>query len=397
MPAKIVYPQVKDLLDAGCDKDMPQAARERLALLVTGIIAAKSAAPAQVAQALHQFALAPANIDSIERRIRRIQNDERLCQSLCVHPLVKRHLHKIKARELLLVIDPSSQKDRWVLASASLWYRGRALPLAWALWPANTRLEGDGFWRRIDALLQTVEALLPQEAQVTVLADRAFGTPAFTDLVAKRGWHYVVRVQDQTRLRDRQGRQRCVRSLVRRPGDRAKCRAQVFKKCGWREASVLAFWGRNQQSPLCLVSDRAPGWDLIALYRRRYATETLFRDYKSSGWQWEKGQVREPSHVERLLVGMALASWVALFAGTQVARELLCCAARGRRHTLPWEGRRSLFCLGLQRLHDLLGGGCAIPLCFDLECFSAPNWSQQIHAHHARAFIFGPACRRGRK
>ncbi|HZO90344.1 MAG TPA: hypothetical protein VFB38_18610 [Chthonomonadaceae bacterium] len=44
-------------------------------------------------------------------------------------------------------------------------------------------------------MLATAASLLPCGVSVTVLAARAFGTPAFTDLVAGYGWYFLVRVR----------------------------------------------------------------------------------------------------------------------------------------------------------------------------------------------------------
>ena len=71
---------------------------------------------------------------------------------------------------------------------------------------ANTPLTGKRFWERIEELLTLVSELLPKDLPVICMADRAFGTPAFTDLLVKRGWHYVVRVQGQTLCQDRTGK-----------------------------------------------------------------------------------------------------------------------------------------------------------------------------------------------
>ena len=233
-------------------------------------------------------------------------------------------------------------------------------------------------------------SLLPAGVPVTWLADRAFGTPCFTDLVTERGWHYVVRVQSQTRCQDRQGSCLPIGHLVSQRGARAKLLGRVFKKRGWRDASVVAYWGRRYESPLCLVSDLPPCWRLIDRYRRRYPIEASFRDYKSLGWRWEQGQVTDLEHLQRLLVGMALATWFALCAGTQVAQEQLSKPPTGRRRTLPWIGKRSLFYLGLQRLGQLLYGSESRPLAAQLTQWDAPNSQKQIFSHHAKAWIFAP-------
>ena len=389
MPTLSLYDQVYELLDAHIDDQVDETTRQRIALLVVGIIKAQNASPARVAEALETLGLSHAKAESIERRIRRIENDPELTATLCLHPFARQRLLLGRPQELLLILDPTTQEDRVVMVSVAVWYRGRALPLAWALWPANTPLEGERFWARIETLLDVVVPLLPKGVSVTCLADRAFGTPLFTDLLTARGWHYIVRVQGQTRCQDRKGLERPVQQLIRLRGQRAKLHGRVFKKYRWREASILVYWGRRHKDPLCLVSDWPPLWYLIQVYRRRYPIEATFRDYKSFGWHWEQGQVTDLEHVERLLVGMALATWIALYAGTQVAEELLCRPPTGRRRTVPWEGKRSLFTLGLQRLHNILAGVCRTLLLWELKDWSGPNWQSQIYFHHARAFVLG--------
>jgi hypothetical protein len=341
-----------------------------------------------VALASYELQLNAATAESSERRLRRLENDRHITAPLCLQPLARQHLLAAPVSELILILDPTFQEDRVVMLSAAVWYRGRALPLAWTLWPANTPLAGPSFWLRVAELLAVVAGLLPPGVPVTWLADRAFGTPAFTDLVTAYGWHYVVRVQGQTRYRDSGGREHAVCTLVLQPGDRRKLAGQVFKKAGWRSASVVAYWGRRHATPLCLVSDLPPRWQLIGLYRRRYPIEGAFRDDKSAGWQWEQGQVRDLHHLERLLIGMALATWLALLIGAQVATELLARPLSGQRRTRPWAGKYSLFQLGLQRRRRWLAGGQPTPFPEQLENWDAPNWQTQICHHHARAFVF---------
>jgi hypothetical protein len=76
--------------------------------------------------------------------------------------------------------------------------------------------------------------------------------------------------------------------------------------------------------------------------------EGTFRDHKSAGWQWGRGQVVVLAHVERLLVAMALATWLVLLVGTDVGRQLLARAPSGCRQTRPYAAKRCLFTLGLQ-------------------------------------------------
>ncbi len=142
-------------------------------------------------------------------------------------------------------------------------------------------------------------------------------------MITARGWHFVVRVQGQTRYIDCSGKSQRIDNLVTRQGQRTKLRGHAFKKHQRRDVSVVVYWGTRHQTPLCLVTSHPPKWRIILLYRRRFPIEAMFRDYKSYGWQFEQGQVTDLEHLERLLVGMALATWVTIYVGTQVAADHL--------------------------------------------------------------------------
>ena len=159
-------------------------------------------------------------------------------------------------------------------------------------------------------------------------------------------------------------------------GQRRRGRGQLFKKAGWRECSFVAYWSVRHKEPLILASSLPASWDLIALYRCRGATETLFRDWKSYGWDWEASQIRNLAHHERLFVGMALATLVVLCLGNQVAQEVLAQGARARR-SRRWHAKHSLFRLGLDRLRATVYGTTAPVWEWALADLDAPGWQSQ--------------------
>jgi len=383
---KTLYQEIAGQLDNHFPLDWSRALRDRLLTLVLGIVLAESCSPRHMAKALCKFGYSEAAEASLERHLRRIENDERITAEAILHPFARHHLRFGKPDQLVLIIDGTTHTDHTFMLMVSVRYRGRALPLAWDIWEANQPLKGMRFWDRVAQLLAVVASVLPPDVPVIWLADRAFGTSQFTDLLVPYGWHFVVRVQGQTRFVDQAGRESRLDQLIRKRG-RFKGTGQVFKSNGWRKLSVVVIYRVQYKGPLCLVTDLAPDWSVVRFYRWRYNIEAMFRDYKSSGWQWEQNQVYDLIHVERLLVGMALATWLSLMAGTQVAHDMLAKKPSGKRRTAP--EKTSLFQLGLSRLSQWAVANYRRPLRFFLTDWSAPNWEDQWRNHHAHAFVMG--------
>src|SRR5260370_651797 len=74
------------------------------------------------------------------------------------------------------------------------------------------------------------------------LADRGLAWPVILDACVELGWHYLLRLQGGTKVLLPDGREVTARELVGRIGGRWLGQAWLFKKAGWRQASVLAYW-----------------------------------------------------------------------------------------------------------------------------------------------------------
>jgi hypothetical protein len=234
-----LYNQVYNQLYQSLNNDVNKISKntlKRVTTLLVGIIRSKSASPAAIANAINELCLTDATTESIERRIRLIENDNKINYQTCFASFVKRFS---MPSNVILIIDPTTQDDRIVKLTAAIWYRGRALPLAWLTWPANKKLKGDGFWKRVEFLLDMVDQLIPKNVNVICIADRAFGSPSFIDLVTKRNWHYIVRILKTTRCKDIKGIICPVSELIPQQVDRAKMQGYLFKKAGWRPASIV--------------------------------------------------------------------------------------------------------------------------------------------------------------
>jgi len=373
---------VETLLTAS-ELALPRRTRQRLTFFILGILLSGSLVLRRIASTHAYLTPQTTCAASHERRLRRVLNDPLLTWERSYARVVRRLLARHRPHQWVIILDESGHTDRLRVLTAALWYRGRAIPLAWVSWPGQTK-QTTSYWTRCTQVLDQVASLLPADAAVVVVADRAFGCPVFTDPVAARGWAWLVRVQGQTRFRDQQGQVQPLRAQVAAAGQRWKAGGWLFKDAGWRQASAVVLWGRAHREPLLLASSLPLSWELVALYKKRAAIEALFRDWKSSGWQWEASQVSDLAHQERLLLGLAFATLLTLVLGTVAAEQERQTKPRGSLRR-SWAGTHSLFRLGREAFWQRLWRNTRTPIHWELAGLDGPQWSAESRTYHAPA------------
>lgn len=373
----------------------PGSAARRLAILVSGIIAAKTTVLAKVASEVLTLGLTEATrAESVERGLRRTLSDGRLdargyAQTLA--EVVDWEAYRRSGEPVILALDESSQDDRTHLLRISLTYWGGSVPLAWVVWEQNEPLPQGEYWQQIEAVVRAARALVPADLEVVVTADRAFDVPGFIDRVAAVGWHWGVRAKARSdlRYRDHQGRELALKVLLQRhlsrPGCRWKGRGQVFKAAGWRTASVVGVWARGHKEPLVVLTDLPARWAVLAVYDRRYWIEPGFRTDKTTGWQWEASGVQGIDHQRVLVLAMAWATLVTLCVGVQQAQtrlEQLRLRPRPVRRSGWWgrvveRARHAVFTLGLRAIGCWLYATPPAPWSWSLPDPHACAWNHR--------------------
>jgi len=338
------------------DKQFPQMGRwqkQGLAYLSYGIIAAESCRLGKIAQKL----TGKAQASSMERRLQRWIANERLVMGVLFKWWITWIVHLWGKAAFLILVDETKLSDHVAVMMVGLAYQGTAIPLIWRAYTVTDYPE-EGQGALITDLLKQVRAILPPEQAVLLLADRGLGTsPEWQAQLSELGWRYLLRVQRTVLIRlDGQKKQLLARLVGY--GQTWSGRAQVFKKAGWQWKWVYLVWEVGYSEPCCLFSDQA---DLSPqLYSKRFQHEVSFRDLKSDGFQWQRSRVWLPQHTERLLFGLALATFWSLIEGTKV---IFIYPLSARQKTL------SLFRLGLDYLAErftALTSKC-------LELFLAPD------------------------
>ena len=315
-----------------------------LALFSLGVASAKHCGLARVAAVVPGLATAP----SATRRFERLLANERLDVRAARAAVGAAVLEQGRGQTLWLALDETHQGHtatgaRLGMLAVRLVYRERAIPLAWVCYrPGEAPAP---FPVLVGRLIAEVAALVPPDARVVLMADRGLSWPSLLDRCREVGWSFLCRVQGSTRVRTADGVLGPIRDRAPRPGTRWQGRGRAFLKAGWRAVNVVAVWRRGDDQPWLLVTDLPPAWVRCAQYRHRMDAEESFRDDKSSGFEWDASRVRDPAHMDRLLLVLQLAACFVLAQGVFVLHH-------GYRHILERPDRRtlSLFALGLRWL-----------------------------------------------
>jgi hypothetical protein len=317
-----------------------------LALFSMGVVMAERATLSKVAEKLWLLG----KPDSMERRLQRVLSNQRLQMEAVGIAWAKWVLKNFVGDELVLLVDETKLGKHLSVMMVGLAYQQRCVPLVWRCYTPD-HYPPEGQVKLIDGLLHRIAASLPRDVIPLLQADRGIGTsPDLVRCVVALGWHYLFRVQGQTRFRCPEAPQTEVAldSLVQK-GETFSCQGEVFKGDGWVKAWVHVLWEVAYDEPWCLITNAA---HLSAhRYAQRNWQEQSFRDLKSGGWQWQRSHVWRPDHAERLLLVLALAyAWV-LSLGTLVAH-----AESATRHLITRGSQRrySFFREGLRYLGYLL-------------------------------------------
>jgi hypothetical protein len=315
-----------------------------LALFSLGVASVKQCGAARVAAVVPGGATVP----STTRRFERMLANDRLDVRAARGAVGAAVLEQGRGRTLWLALDETHQGHtetgaRLGMLALRLVYRERAIPLAWICYRPGAAEAS--FPVLIGRLIAEVASRVPPDTQVVLLTDRGLSWPSLLDQCRRLGWSFLCRVQESTRVETADGQCGPIRDRAPRPGTRWQGRGRAFLKAGWRAVNVVAVWRRGDATPWLLVTDLDPAWVRCTQYRHRMDEEESFRDDKTAGFDWDASRVRDPAHMDRLLLILQFAALFVLAQGIFVLHHRL-------RHVLERPDRTtlSLFSLGLRWL-----------------------------------------------
>lgn len=229
--------------------------------------------------------------------------------------------------------------------------RGRAIPLLGSV-------HGDSLLDRSRnhleyGLLKALRTMVPDSAQVVLLADRGFGRAEMARECQKRGFSYVLRIRPDVYVRHGEFTGKRL-DLPVRVGQRRMRRNAAYRKNDPVFQPVAVVWEPAEDQPWFRMTNlpRRGAWKLSKCFARRRSLEEYFRDAKSlrNGFASRLTLVGRPERFARLLLVVALAYLLLVMIGLYGSKRF----RPGMWGSNNRGGECSLFTIGRSRLELLV-------------------------------------------
>jgi hypothetical protein len=302
--------------------DLRPAQQRGLAEWVTGVLAAESGCEAAILAALEPLGVEP---QALRARLREVVYDGAdraapcavsLEVGACFAPLLAWVVAWWEGQALPLAIDATALRDRQVVLSVSVLYRGSAIPVAWVVLPHR----GKGAWiPELVRLLGLLAPAVPATMTVLVLTDRGLWSPRLWRQITELGWHPLMRIRPDATFTPTGLRRQPARALVSGPGCCWVGAGIAFKEKAKQLAStLLVVWGQDQREPWLLLTDLPPDDVDGSWYGLRVWIELGFRALKAFGFHWERTRRTHPMRIARHWLVLAIATLLSLAVGTRL-------------------------------------------------------------------------------
>jgi hypothetical protein len=235
-------------------------------------------------------------------------------------------------KRLVMVLDATSNAQRFTCLSVGVVLEGCLIPVAWTLMPAGEKGEWKSHWLRLLALLR---GSIPADWHVVVMTDRGLYASWLYQAIQDNGWHPMMRVSETMGFRA-EGEER-----FGPIGERLKRRGRTWQGQGtWSErgerldGTLLLSWQPGYADKLAVVTDERGAEAEVAFYQMRFWTEDGFKDQKRGGWRWEQTKMTDPQRASRLWLALAVTMlWAVRVGSSEEGREQA--QERHKRRTQP--------------------------------------------------------------
>ena len=269
-----------------------------LAALISGIVGSRRTNYPQIASKVPD----QTKVESRVKRFSRFINEVEEAQEIHLMPFAAELLANLASFTLVLIMDGSEVGRGCVSLMLSVQYRGRALPIGWLVISGE---KGHFSQEKHIRLLSAVEALIPAGADVIFLGDGEFDGVHLQEKLEEFDWRYACRTSRNTILFD--GEEFSFQDLVLQPGMCLSIAEVSFTRQCYGPVLAVAWWRKNYQEPIYLVSNMDLVEEVCHWYQKRFKIETFFSDQKSRGFNLHQSHLSDPDRLAKLMLAACLA------------------------------------------------------------------------------------------
>lgn len=329
--------------------------RTNLGLMVVGMVYARSVNLPQIASYAKP---ADIQLESRVQRFERVLKCPKLVPLDALKPIAKRVLATLwkssRKEPLMILMDRSMINDTLNLLWISVGFGGRALPLGWVLVPH----EGNSDLALQQKILNWLKEILPDQAQVVIVADREFHSIRLAEWIEKElNLDYVLRIKAGTHL-ELDGEMLKISEIAVRGESFQVPEVKITKDAAIAyRTNLTVHWAADEDEAWVLATNRELA-ESIAIYAKRFWIEEMFSDHKSRGLNLEKTRLTDADRLQRLLVAVSLAYLWLMEIGFSVV-------GTGKTKQVDNKGAKrsvSLCQIGLRWLRELFSDGISPPL-----------------------------------
>jgi hypothetical protein len=226
----------------------------------------------------------------------------------CFAPLLKWVLSKLRSetQQVVLALDATYLKERFVILSVSVVLVGCAIPVAWHIQKGDQQGKWNPIWL---SLLQSLHAVIPATWRVYVLTDSGlYSKPLYRTLRKTFKYGAMMRVTLSQGLFKQKGCRcwRPLRDMVTR-GMQPLVVVGICFKTHPIACTLVLQWDVDYDQPCLIVTNLPPASVQHNIYACRYWIECGFKDIKSGLLHWEQTKITCPQRAERLWLVISIA------------------------------------------------------------------------------------------
>ena len=295
--------------------------RKVLAWLMVGIFVGKDVCLDRLGLHLPR----EAKPESVGQQFRRWLKNDSIDPRLIYDPVARSIIQRLRCRPLHIQLDRVQIKQRQNVLMMSVWYRKRAIPLAWIALDHRGNSHYDHWRELLDYLASLLDAHEMADCAVIILADREFGSVQRLRDVARRGWWYAIRLKGSVSFYDPAWGQPfdwlTLNAIAPDKGTQFALTDIKITKGALYNTHLACAWAVGSDEPWFIATNMAHPIRALKAYRRRFGCEEFFSDLKKRGFNWEDSMIRDTARFSRLILALALLTVFLIILGRRLRQR----------------------------------------------------------------------------